>query len=78
MEAKIGFIGAGKLGSSLALAMANSGYKINLINSSNNSSSKKLSGILPQCQSTSKAQEIADKCELILSLIHISEPTRPY
>ena len=39
--------------------------KINLINSSNNSSSKKLSGILPQCQSTSKAQEIADKCELI-------------
>lgn len=65
MEAKIGFIGAGKLGSSLALAMANSGYKINLINSSNNSSSKKLSGILPQCQSTSKAQEIADKCELI-------------
>jgi len=65
MKMKIGFIGAGKLGTSLALAMSYSGYKINLINSNNSSSSNALSAFMPKSRATSVAQDIADRCELI-------------
>ena len=85
----VGFIGLGLMGSNMAECLLNNGFKLNVMGRNKDavaaattlgavevSTPKQLaeaSDIIMLCVTTSDVVE-----SLILSLIHISEPTRPY
>ncbi|MFL2768017.1 MAG: Rossmann-like and DUF2520 domain-containing protein [Dehalococcoidia bacterium] len=62
---KIGIIGAGALGGSIALALNSLGYEIPIICSRSRSSADYLSSKLKDSKSANSYQEISDKCNVI-------------
>jgi predicted short-subunit dehydrogenase-like oxidoreductase (DUF2520 family) len=64
-DLKIGFIGAGKVGFTLALALSNTGYGVNAVYSRSISSAYKLGDKLPSAVVFDSPQGVADACDLI-------------
>lgn len=61
----IGIIGAGNLGSALALALARVGYAVRAVNSRSLASAQRLAERLPGCTVVSSPQGVADACDLV-------------
>jgi predicted short-subunit dehydrogenase-like oxidoreductase (DUF2520 family) len=61
---KIGFIGAGKVGFTLALALSKAGYAVNAVSSRSISSAYKLGDKLPSAVVFDSPQGVSDACDL--------------
>lgn len=62
---KTGFIGAGKVGSAMAVGLSGKGYQIYAVSSRSFDSTKRLSTLLPDCRACQQPQEVADACDMI-------------
>ncbi|MDO8577950.1 MAG: DUF2520 domain-containing protein, partial [Dehalococcoidales bacterium] len=62
---KIGFIGAGTVGSALALQLANKGYHVAAVSSRNRVSAEKLAKAVPGCKANYDNQAVADCSDLV-------------
>ena len=62
---RIGFIGAGTLGSGLALALHRKGYAVRAVSSRNMESSEILAGSIAGCSAVESPQEVVDACDLV-------------
>ena len=61
---RIGFIGAGRLGSALALAMQQAGLPVRAVASARAESAQRMAARLPRCEAVS-VQQVADRCDLV-------------
>ncbi len=61
---RIGFIGAGRLGSALAVALQHAGLPIHAVASARAESARHMAARLPGCEAVS-AQEVAERCDLV-------------
>ena len=61
----IGFIGAGTLGSGLALALSAAGCPIAAVSSRTPESAHRLASLITGCQALATAQDVADACDLV-------------
>lgn len=61
----IGFIGAGSLGSALAVALSGVGYPVRAVNSRSLASAQRMAGRLQGCRVFPSAQGVADTCDLV-------------
>ena len=61
----IGFIGAGSLGTALALGLSSSGYRVAAVNSRGNSSAAEVAARIPGCEAVRGPQHVADVCQLV-------------
>jgi len=62
---KIGFIGAGKVGTALAVKLKGNGYPVVAVGSRNSSSAAKLAQSVAGCRAYDTIQEVADTAEII-------------
>ena len=62
---KAGFIGAGTVGTALAIRLGERGYQIVAVASRSYSSAKKLADSIPGCRAVEGNQEVADAVELV-------------
>jgi predicted short-subunit dehydrogenase-like oxidoreductase (DUF2520 family) len=62
---KIGFIGAGTVGTALAVRLAEKGYPIVAVASCSRSSAQRLAGMIDGCQVYSENQAVADAAQLV-------------
>ena len=62
---RIGFVGAGKVGGALAVALSRKGYRVVAAASRTFSSAQALAGRVQECRTYATAQEAADACELV-------------
>jgi len=62
---KIGFIGAGTVGTALAARLAGRGYSVVAVSSRSRASAQKLAGAVSGCQVFDSNQAVADNAELI-------------
>lgn len=62
---KVGFIGAGVLGSGLALALHGCGYEVCAVASRSASSAESLAARIPGCRAANGAQSVADAADLV-------------
>ena len=62
---KIGFIGAGTVGTALAVRLAKEGYPIVAVSSRSIQSAQRLAGMIPDCQTWENPQEVADRADLV-------------
>jgi len=62
---KIGFIGAGTVATTLAIALSNKGYPVVAISSLNRESARKLTNRISGCRAYDDNQEVADKAEFV-------------
>lgn len=62
---QIGFIGAGTVGTALAVRLSGKGYPVAAAYSRNKQSAKRLSGLVKGCSVYDRAQEVADSADLI-------------
>jgi predicted short-subunit dehydrogenase-like oxidoreductase (DUF2520 family) len=62
---KIGFIGAGTVGSALAAGLTDSGYCIAAVSSRTVASAEKLARTIPGCQAVSTNQQVADAADIV-------------
>lgn len=60
----IGFIGAGRLGAALALALHQAGWRVHAVASARADSAERIAARLPRCEAFS-AQQVADACDLV-------------
>lgn len=63
-DRRIGFIGAGRLGAALALAMQQAGLSIRAVASARAESAGRMAALLPRCEAVS-AQEVVNRCDLV-------------
>ena len=68
-DLKIGFIGIGRMGKALALALAYSGYKVTACHSRNASSAEELIGHVPDCHLVTTGQEVVNESDLVFITI---------
>jgi predicted short-subunit dehydrogenase-like oxidoreductase (DUF2520 family) len=61
----IGFIGAGNVGGSLALAMSNAGYRVIAAGSRTFASAQTFAGRIPGCTAYESIQEVADRTDFV-------------
>jgi predicted short-subunit dehydrogenase-like oxidoreductase (DUF2520 family) len=64
-HSRIGFIGAGTVGGSLALALANHGYPVVTVASRTLSSARRFATRMPDCSVSQSFQEVADRCNVV-------------
>ena len=64
-KSPVGFIGAGKVGTSLAIALHKAGYNVIGSNSKSISSANNLSSTIPNCRTYSNIKDIASNCEVL-------------
>ena len=64
-DVSIGFIGAGVLGSGLALALSAAGWQVNAIASRTYASADQAAGLIDGCAALEAAQQVADACDLV-------------
>ncbi|MBI4234106.1 MAG: DUF2520 domain-containing protein [Chloroflexi bacterium] len=64
-EAAIGFIGAGTVGSTLAMALARTAYQVKAIASRTFASAERLAAQVPGCHAYRSPQEVAEVCDLV-------------
>lgn len=62
---KLGFIGAGTVGSALAIRLSERGYPVTAVASRSYSSAKKLAGAITGCQAFKNVQHVADNADLV-------------
>ena len=62
---KIGFIGAGTVGTALAITLHERGYAVIAVASRSKSSADRLASRVPECKSFEKKQSVADAAELV-------------
>ena len=62
---KLGFIGAGTVGSALAVSLGRKGYPVVAVSSKSRSSAAKLSRAVGSCQVFESSQGVADSAELV-------------
>ncbi|HEX73996.1 MAG TPA: DUF2520 domain-containing protein [Dehalococcoidia bacterium] len=62
---ELGFIGAGIVGTALAVKLSIGGYRIVAISSRSQTSAKKLAGAISGCRAFNKNQDVADASELV-------------
>ena len=63
-QARIGFIGAGRLGKALAWRMHEAGLCVAAVSSATPASAQALAARIPDCETT-RAQEVIDRCDLV-------------
>ncbi len=61
----VGIVGAGRLGSALAIALRSAGYRVAAISSRSAESAARLAGLLPGARSYATAQAVADAADLV-------------
>ncbi|MFC1912056.1 Rossmann-like and DUF2520 domain-containing protein [Chloroflexota bacterium] len=66
---KVGFIGAGIVGTALAQLLSSKGYRVVAVSSRNTNSAAKLSGAIEGCRVFDTSQEVADAAELVFITI---------
>lgn len=64
-DVTIGFVGAGVLGSGLALALSATGWRVIAIASRTSSSAERAASLIAGCTAMRSAQEVADACDLV-------------
>ncbi len=62
---KLGFIGAGIVGTALAVRLSNKGYSVAAVSSRSQTSAEKLAKAVSGCRAFNKSQEVADAAELV-------------
>lgn len=62
---KVGFIGAGTVGTALAIGLSKRGYQVVSVSSSRLASAEKLASEICGCQPSSNNQDVADSADLI-------------
>ena len=62
---KLGFIGAGTVGTALAIRLSQQGYPVIAVSSRSHTSAKKLAQAISDCQAVTDNQAVADAAELI-------------
>jgi len=62
---KLGFIGAGTIGSALALKLSRRGYPVIAVSSRHHTSARKLAQAISGCLPVTTGQEVADTAELV-------------
>jgi predicted short-subunit dehydrogenase-like oxidoreductase (DUF2520 family) len=62
---KIGFIGAGTVGTALAVLLNGRGYEVAAVSSRSRASAGKLAGLVNGCRVADGAQEVAESAELV-------------
>lgn len=62
---KAGFIGAGTVGTALAVSFSQRGYPVVAVSSRSFSSAQELAGLVASCRACQTAQEVADAAELV-------------
>jgi predicted short-subunit dehydrogenase-like oxidoreductase (DUF2520 family) len=62
---KIGFIGAGKVGTALAVQLSGKGYSVVAVASRTKASAEKLAGVVRGCKAYDVPQSVADNSELV-------------
>jgi len=62
---KLGFIGAGTVGTALSVCLKTKGYKIAAVASRSQASAQKLSQVIGNCPVANSGQEVADTAELV-------------
>ncbi|MCH8816192.1 MAG: DUF2520 domain-containing protein [Chloroflexi bacterium] len=70
IDTPIGFVGAGRLGTSLAVALHGGGYRVTAVNSRSTSSSEAFAERVPGCAPVASPQDVAD----IASAVFITTP----
>lgn len=60
---KVGFIGAGKVGTALATTLFNGGYSVVAVSNRNIKASERLADLIPGCQVFKAAQDVANSAE---------------
>ena len=64
-DVTIGFVGAGVLGSGLALALSAAGWRVNAIASRTHASAERVASLIDGCAALESAQRVADVCDLV-------------
>ena len=64
-DVAIGFVGAGVLGSGLALALSAAGWRVTAIASRTHSSAERAASLIDGCTALATAQQVADACALV-------------
>jgi len=62
---KIGFIGAGTVGTALAVRLSGKGYPVVAVSSRTNASARRLAKAVPGCQAQESNQAVADNAQLV-------------
>ncbi|GAH84998.1 unnamed protein product, partial [marine sediment metagenome] len=62
---KLGFIGAGTVGTALSVRLSSKGYRVVAVSSRSQTSAEKLAQAVSGCHAFSKSQEVADAAELV-------------
>ena len=61
----VGFIGAGALASTLAVALSDAGWKVDAVASRSHASAQRLARLIPGCRAVTESQAVADRCRLV-------------
>lgn len=61
----IGFIGAGTLGSGMALGLSVADYRVTTASSRSLASAERLASLVTGCEAVATAQQVVDRCELV-------------
>ncbi len=61
----VGFIGAGALGTTLALALSAAGWKVEAVASRSYASALRLARLIPGCSAESEPQAVVDRCGIV-------------
>lgn len=64
-QSKLGFIGAGMVGTTLAVALARQGYRVVAAASRTFASAQALAARVPGCTAIISAQQVADACDVV-------------
>ena len=64
-DLKVGLIGAGTLGKSLALGLSEAGWRVAVLTSRTLASARTLARMIPGCDSSPLPQEVVDRCDLV-------------
>ena len=64
-DVTIGFVGAGVLGSGLALALNAAGWRVTAIASRSHASAERAASLIDGCTALASAQQVADSCDLV-------------
>lgn len=62
---KLGFIGAGTVGTALSIRLSEKGYRVVAVSSHSHASSEKLAQVISGCRAVGNNQTVADQAELV-------------
>ena len=64
-DSRIGFIGAGMVGKSLAVVLSRNGYTVSSVSSRSFNSAKDFSNLIPACKPYYDPNHVADNCDIV-------------